>query len=329
MKKVCVTGVAGFIGFHLAERLLQDGYAVVGVDSLEPYYDVRIKRRRLEMLRAHRAFSFHKLSIADFKKLRALLEREKPAEVVHLAAQAGVRYSLTNPWAYATSNYLGTLNVFEASKQLHLPRVVYASSSSVYGSNKKQPFSETDRTDQAISIYGASKKANEILAHSYYDMYGMEMVGLRFFTVYGPWGRPDLALFKFVRLMLQGKPLELYNRGNMARSFTHVDDVVEGIVRILKKTPAGRYRLYNLGGAQAVPLKRFVELIERNLGMKAQKTLLPLQAGDVKETVADTGLARKELGYMPKKRIEEGIEEFVEWFVEHKRFLLSLKEPKQ
>lgn len=328
-KKIFITGVAGFIGFHLAESLLKRGASVVGVDSIEAYYDVRVKQRRLSLLKKYPQFRFVKLSIADYAPFERLLKKEKPDELVHLAAQAGVRYSLKNPWAYAESNYLGTLNVFEAARRLGLKRVVYASSSSVYGANTKLPFSESDRADQQISIYGASKKANESLAYSYHDMYGMEMIGLRFFTVYGRWGRPDLALFKFVQQILRGETIELYNHGNMKRSFTHVSDIVHGIERILAKKPTGRYALYNLGGAQAVSLKKFVELIEKNLGVKADKQLLPMQAGDVKETVADVRLAKKELGYVPKTTIEAGIADFVDWFLEHKDFLLSLKQPKQ
>lgn len=329
MKKICITGVAGFIGFHVAEHLLAKGYAVVGIDSLDPYYDPRMKRKRLAFLHKHQAFVFYKASVADYKKLEQILKKERPHELVHLAAQAGVRYSLTNPWAYAHSNYLGTLNIFEASKNLHLRRVIYASSSSVYGANTKQPFSEADRTDLPISIYAASKKANELLAYSYHDMYKIEMVGLRFFTVYGRWGRPDLALFKFVRNILQGKPIELYNQGNMTRSFTHVSDIVAGIEHILKSKPSGKYRLYNLGGAQAVSLKKFVALIERRLGLTARKKYLPMQAGDVKDTVADIRAARKDLHHVPRTDIEDGIAEFVDWFVQNKKFLLSLSDPKQ
>ncbi len=328
-KKILITGVAGFIGFHLAESLLKKGCTVVGVDSLEPYYDVRMKRRRLAFLRAYPGFTFYQKSIADYAVFERIIKKEKPKEIVHLAAQAGVRYSLKNPWAYAQSNYLGTLNVFEAARRTGINRVIYASSSSVYGSNTKMPFSEGDRTDRQISIYAASKKANESLAYSYYDMYGMEMVGLRFFTVYGRWGRPDLALFKFVRQILQGKTIELYNRGDMKRSFTHVSDIVSGIEHILQKKPASRYRLYNLGGAQAVSLKQFVALIEKNLGLRARTKLRPMQAGDVKETVADVRLARKELGYKPRTGIEEGIGDFVFWFKENQKFLLSLKDPQQ
>lgn len=329
MKKILVTGVAGFIGYHLAERLLEDGYTVVGVDNMSDYYDTRIKDKRLAFLKKHKKFSFVRLDISKYEPLEKLIKAEKPAEIVHLAAQAGVRYSLVNPWAYASANYLGTLNVFEAAKRLKLPRVIYASSSSVYGSNKKSPFSEDDRVDTPISIYAASKKANEALAHSYNHLYGIEMVGLRFFTVYGRWGRPDLALFKFARRIAAGKPIELYNQGKMKRSFTHVSDIVGAISKLVSKKPAGAYKLYNLGGDEAVSLTKFVKLIEKELGMKAKIELSPLQPGDVPSTVADCSRARRDLGYKPTTSIEDGIKDFIAWFREEEQFLTTLSEPKQ
>lgn len=326
---VCVTGAVGFIGFHLSKLLLDQGFVVVGVDSVSPYYDVRMKHARLRELRKYPAFSFHKINLANYEKLETVLRESKATEIVHLAAQAGVRYSLTNPWAYAEANYLGTLNVFEAAHRLNLPRVIYASSSSVYGTNKKQPFSETDRVDTPISIYAASKKANESLAYSYHHLYNMEMIGLRFFTVYGTWGRPDMALFKFARRILTGEPIDLYNNGRMKRSFTHVSDIVSAIHSQIQKAPQKKYRLYNLGGSEAVPLLRFVKLIEKNAGKKAQVRMLPLQAGDVPATVADCSSAKRDLGFVPKVTVEEGIESFMEWFKEHEVFLKSLTEPKQ
>ena len=328
-KTIVITGVAGFIGFHLAERLLTDGWKVIGVDSLTDYYDVRMKKKRLSLLAKHKIFSFHKLNIAKYAPLEALLKKENPDEVVHLAAQAGVRYSLSNPWIYMSANKLGTLNVFEAAKRLKLPRVVYASSSSVYGANAESTMREDHRTDRQISIYGATKKANEVLAHSYNHLYGIELIGLRFFTVYGIWGRPDLALFKFTKHILADEPIEVYNRGKMARSFTHVSDVVRGIIAVLEQQPSGRYEIYNLGGAETVPLATFIKHIEREIGKKATKRLLPLQAGDVPETIADWSKARRDLGFVPRTSIKEGIAEFVAWFREHERFLRSLKEPKQ
>lgn len=328
-RKVIVTGAAGFIGFHLAERLLEDGWQVLGVDSLSAYYDPKIKRKRLAILGEHKKFRFVKLDLKDRKKFLELVVKEKPAEIVHLAAQAGVRYSLIDPWAYADANYLGTLSVFEAARHGGLKRVVYASSSSVYGANTKQPFSENDRVDTPLSLYAASKRANELLAHAYTHLYGIESVGLRFFTVYGTWSRPDMALFKFARNTVQGRPIEVYNRGEMKRSFTYVDDVVAGIVAVLEKPAAGQYLIYNLGGSEAVPLMRFVELIEKELGKKADVQLLPLQAGDVPETVADCTSAERDLDYAPEISIEEGIRRFVEWFRANEKLALSLKEPKQ
>ncbi len=328
-KTVVITGVAGFIGFHLALDLLRRGWRVVGVDAITDYYDVRMKKRRLALLGEHKTFSFHKLDVADYAPLEALLKKEKPDEVVHLAAQAGVRYSLTNPWAYVRANELGTLNVFEAAKRLKLRRVVYASSSSVYGKNTESPMHEDHRVDQPVSIYGASKRANELLAHSYHHLYGIELIGLRFFTVYGIWGRPDLALFKFTKRIIANEPIDVYNRGRMTRSFTHVSDVVSGIVAVLMCRPSDRYEIYNLGGAEAVPLTTFITHIEEAIGKKAKKRLMPMQAGDVPETVADWSKAKRELAFAPKTSIKEGIIQFVAWFKEYEPFLRTLKEPKQ
>lgn len=329
MKKILVTGAAGFIGFHLSEMLLERGYGVVGIDSMSDYYDVRIKEKRLEILKQNPSFTSEKIDISNYEALETCIAKEKPDEIVHLAAQAGVRYSLVNPWAYASANYLGTMNVFEAAKRIKLPRVVYASSSSVYGSNEKQPFSEDDRTDTPISLYGATKRANELLAFSYHHLYGMEMTGLRFFTVYGPWSRPDMALFKFARRILAGEPIDLYNNGDMKRSFTYVSDIAEAIIQIIEKAPAGKNLLYNLGGAEAVSLTHFVELIEKELGKTAQKNMMPLQAGDVPETVADCSRAERDFGYTAQVSIEEGIGKFAKWLRENEEFALSLSEPKQ
>ncbi|MEN9412972.1 MAG: hypothetical protein RLZZ342_59, partial [Candidatus Parcubacteria bacterium] len=250
-------------------------------------------------------------------------------EIVHLAAQAGVRYSIADPWAYADANYLGTLAVFEAARHMHVPRVIYASSSSVYGGNTKQPFSENDRVDTPLSLYAASKRANELLAHAYNNLFGIEMVGLRFFTVYGTWSRPDMALFKFAKAIFSGKPVVLYNHGDMKRSFTHVDDVVAGIVSLLEQAPQKRNLIYNLGGAEAVPLKRFVELIEREIGRPALIEYAPLQLGDVPETVADCTYAERELDFLPRVSMEEGIKRFADWFRTYEKWLLALETPKQ
>jgi len=328
-KKIIITGVAGFVGFHLAELLLGKGYAVYGIDNLSDYYDPKIKRKRLAILRQSEHFTFKKLDLGKYKELFRTLSSVQADELIHLAAQAGVRYSLTNPWAYADANYLGTLNVFEAAKELQLPRVIYASSSSVYGDHDPTPFREEDRTDTPLSIYAASKKANEVLAHSYAHLYDMEMIGLRFFTVYGRWGRPDMALFKFARAALVGEPIDLYNEGKMKRSFTHVSDTVGAIEKMTRKKVCPRHSLYNIGGAESVPLLDFVAHIEHALGVKVEKYLLPLQPGDVPETVADCSKVTADYGYKSKVTIEKGIADFATWFQENKKFLLSLEIGKQ
>lgn len=328
-KTILITGVAGFIGFHLAQRLLKKGARVVGIDSMNEYYDPKMKLKRLSLLKKYPTFTFSKVDISDYKALERVGKKEAPSEIIHLAAQAGVRYSLTNPWEYSTANYLGTLNVFEMAKRLGISRVAYASSSSVYGTNTKTPFKETDRVDTPVSLYAATKKANEVLAHSYAHLYGMEMVGLRFFTVYGEWGRPDMALFKFVRAILEGKPIAVYNNGKMKRSFTHVSDITAAIETLIKKPHVSRHAIYNLGGKEAVPLMTFITLIEKNLGRKATYNMLPMQPGDVASTVADCSSAERDLGFSPRMSIEKGIREFTTWYVKNARFLSTLKEPKQ
>ncbi|MBU6214871.1 NAD-dependent epimerase/dehydratase family protein [Patescibacteria group bacterium] len=328
-KKIVVTGAAGFIGLHLSQALLERGWRVIGIDSMNDYYDPRIKRKRLALLKKNAAFRFYKVNIARYAAVEKILKTEKPDEIVHLAAQAGVRHSLSDPWSYLESNELGTLNIFEAAKRLAFSRVLFASSSSVYGTNTKSPMSEDDRTDSPMSIYAATKKANEALAHSYHHLYGIECIGLRFFTVYGTWGRPDMALFKFAKNILIGAPIDVYNRGRMLRSFTHVSDIVAGILGILAKPSRGRYKLYNLGGAETIPLLEFIGQIERATGKKAVRRLLPMQSGDVRESVADWSKARADFGFTPAIGIEAGISEFVDWFRENERFLLSLREPRQ
>lgn len=327
-KKILVTGTAGFIGYHCAEALLKRGDVVVGVDNFTPYYDVRMKQARHRLLKKHEAFRFYKISIADYKALEKVVKKERPDVIVHLAAQAGVRFSLKDPWAYVDSNYAGTLNIFEVARRHGIRRVLFASSSSVYGDNAKMPFSESDATDHPISVYAASKKANEVLAYSYHSLYGIETAGMRFFTVYGRHGRPDLALFKFTKNILAGKAIDVYNRGKMKRSFTHIDDVVSGILALLEKKDLA-YELYNLGGDAATSLLDFIRLIERGIGKKAKTNLLPIQAGDVPATIADTKKARRHLKYRPRISIEQGIADFVKWFVENKAWLLRLKEPTQ
>jgi len=328
-RKAVVTGAAGFIGFHMARALLERGWSVSGIDNINNYYDPRIKRKRLSLLRKYPRFRLYKANLANYVAVEKILKEQRPNEIIHLAAQAGVRHSLTDPWSYIESNELGTLNIFEVAKRLKIKRVIYASSSSVYGTNTKSPMSETDRTDTPISVYAATKKANEALAHSYHHLYGIEMVGLRFFTVYGTWGRPDMALFKFVKNILAGAPIDVYNRGKMKRNFTHVSDIVAGIVALVSQRPRGRYQIYNLGGTETTPLLRFIAHIEQATGKKAKMRLLPMQSGDVRESIADWSKAHRDLGFMPKTSMKEGIAEFVRWFCENEKFLHTLREPKQ
>src|SRR5262249_22891804 len=301
--KILVTGAAGFIGMHVAQRLLECGNEVVGIDNLNDYYDVRLKESRLAQLRAFSKFSFIKLDVSDNEGISSLFANGNFERVVHLAAQAGVRYSLQNPHAYINSNIVGFLNILEMCRQHRIEHLVYASSSSVYGANTKMPFSVLDCVDHPISLYAASKKANELMAHSYSHLYNLPTTGMRFFTVYGPWGRPDMALFLFTRNILAGKPIDVFNHGKHTRDFTYIDDIVEGVIRTLDKvaapdpafdalhpnpgTSSAPYRLYNIGSHRPVELARYIELIEENLGLKAQKNLLPLQAGDVPDTYAD------------------------------------------
>ncbi len=327
-KTILVTGTAGFIGYHLAKRLLGEGYKVIGVDSITDYYDPKMKQRRNKILQGYPKYKFYKKNIADYGALDKIMKKEKPEAIIHLAAQAGVRYSLTNPWIYAEANYLGTLNVFEAAKNNKIKRLLFASSSSVYGGNKVSPFSESHAVDHPISVYAATKKANEVLAYSYHHLYGMEIAGMRFFTVYGEYGRPDLALFKFAKNILADKPIDVYNNGEMARDFTYVGDIVDGIVAILNKKDL-KYEIYNLGGDNPTSLMKFIKLIESHLGKKAKLNMMPMQAGDVKEAFADISKARRELGFSPKVKIEEGVKIFLDWFIANKQWLLKLKDGKQ
>lgn len=312
--KILITGGAGFIGNHLALRLLDEGHEVVVVDIVNDYYDPTLKEARLKRL--PQSVSVHRIDLADFSALSQLWEKEGPFDkVAHLAAQAGVRYSLENPQAYAHSNYMGTLNIFECAKRYGNTHVVYASSSSVYGKNKDVPFKETSRVDEPVSIYAASKRATELLAYSYVDLFDMHLTGLRFFTVYGPWGRPDMALFLFTKAMLADEPIKLFNGGDMRRDFTYVDDIVDGFVRALEKPNS--YQIYNLGHGSPVYLLDFVRTIEGELGKKARVEELPMQLGDVKETYADTTKAREELGFEAKVSVEEGVPRFLTWYREY------------
>jgi len=325
-KKILITGTAGFIGFHVAKKFLEQGVEVVGVDSMTSYYDVEIKKARSKILKGNPLYTFFKKDIADFKKLDSIISKEKPEMIIHLAAQAGVRYSLKNPWAYAESNYLGTLNIFEAAKKHKIPRVLFASSSSVYGKTSNPVFKESDATDTPISVYAATKKANEVLAHSYSELYGIEAASLRFFTVYGEYGRPDLALFKFVKNILSDKPIQVYNNGKMQRNFTYIDDIVAGVLGIAKKEKLG-YEIYNIGGGESVSLMDFISLIEKKVVKKAVIEFLPMQPGDVQSTVADLTKIKRDIGFIPQTSTEEGISKFVEWFIQNKNWLLKLKDP--
>ncbi|MCH9675087.1 MAG: NAD-dependent epimerase [Gammaproteobacteria bacterium] len=329
--KVIVTGAAGFIGSTVSRILLERGDEVVGVDNLNDYYDVRLKNARLERLTAHANFSFHREDVADRDAMTDVFTRAKSDRVVHLAAQAGVRYSIENPRAYIDANIVGYLNIIEACRHIGTEHLVYASTSSVYGANVNLPFSVSDNVDHPVSLYAATKKANELMAHCYSHLYSIPTTGLRFFTVYGPWGRPDMALFLFTRNILAGKPIDVFNYGNHRRDFTYVDDIANGVVRVLDQPAApssdwsaespdpassakSPYRIYNIGNNNAVDLSRYIEVLEDCLGMKAKKNLLPLQAGDVPDTFADVDALVKDFDYRPDTPIEVGIQRFVDWY---------------
>ena len=321
--QVLVTGVAGFIGFHLADRLLQLGFTVHGIDNLNGYYDVNLKKDRLAQLsnRNRTGFTFQLLDLSNRAGMLELFETRHFDCVINLAAQAGVRYSIENPHAYVDSNLVGFVNLLEGCRHSAVPHIIYASSSSVYGINPKIPFSTSDNVDYPISLYAATKKANELIAHTYSHLFKLPTTGLRFFTVYGPWGRPDMAYFKFVRAIDSGKPIDVYNFGDMQRDFTYVDDVVEGIVRLLDHPPCtgaspskAPYKVYNIGNNTPVLLSRFIKVIEAAMGKKAQLNLLPMQPGDVPMTFADVDDLIQDIGFQPKTTIEEGIERFVQWY---------------
>jgi UDP-glucuronate 4-epimerase len=328
-KTILITGAAGFIGFHLAEALLRKGHRVIGVDSLTDYYDVRMKQRRLAFLKKYPKFSFTKLSVLEYEKLLALMKRSRVTDIYHLAAQAGVRYSISHPRSYGENNYVGTLNVFEAARVCGVRRVVYASSSTVYGArSRKGAFSETDVTDTPLSVYGATKIANEALAHAYASAYGMEMIGIRFFTVYGAFGRPDLGMFIFTKRIMEGKTVSLFNYGKTRRAFTHVSDVIPPLVNILKKPVRSGSSVYNLGGTESISLTTLITHIERALGKRAKVKLTPPVIGDMPETIADCRRAMKDLAYRPKMDIKKGVEEFAAWYRENNGWLKTLSEPK-
>ncbi len=310
--KILVTGAAGFIGFHLAQRLLARGDTVTGVDNLNAYYDPALKQARLAQLPALPGFDFVQADIADRGAMEKVFARGRFDAIVNLAAQAGVRYSLENPHAYVDANVTGFLNILEGARHHGTGHLVYASTSSVYGTNTKLPFDEGQNTDHPISLYAATKKANEVMAHSYAHLFGIPSTGLRFFTVYGPWGRPDMALFKFTKGILAGEAIPVFNEGKMVRDFTYVDDIVEGIVRVIDR-PAP-YRIFNIGNHQRVELMTYIRAIEAALGRKAKLDLLPMQAGDVAATEADTSALAAATGFSPATPVEEGVRRFVEWY---------------
>lgn len=325
-----VTGAAGFIGFHVSQRLLAAGHQVVGLDNLNDYYDVNLKQSRLDLIRQHAAFQFVQADLADRQAIASLFQQYKPQRVIHLGAQAGVRYSIENPHAYADANLVGHLNILEGCRQHKVEHLLYASSSSVYGLNRKMPFSTDDSVDHPVSLYAATKKANELMSHTYSHLYNLPTTGLRFFTVYGPWGRPDMALFKFTRAMIAGESIDVYNNGQMKRDFTYIDDIAEAIVRLQDVIPqkdeswtvetgspatsSAPYRVYNIGNSSPVTLMAYIEALEKALGVKANKNMLPMQPGDVLETSADTDALYNAVGFRPETDIETGIQRFVDWY---------------
>lgn len=326
--KVLVTGVAGFIGYHLAQRLLAEGIQVYGIDNLNDYYDVNLKKDRLAQLHLKSGFTFQLLDLAQRDRMLELFQQHNFDYVVNLAAQAGVRYSLENPFAYADSNLAGFVNLLEGCRRSQIKHLVFASSSSVYGANIKVPFAVSDNVDHPISLYAATKKANELIAHVYSHLYNLQTTGLRFFTVYGPWGRPDMAYFKFVQAITEGKPINVYNFGKMKRDFTYIDDVIEGVIRVMYKPPQENsngsatttkapYKIYNIGNNSPVELMTFIEVIEKALGKPAEKNLLPMQPGDVPCTYADVDNLTEDVGFKPTTPIDKGIYQFVQWYQEY------------
>ncbi|AEE91898.1 Protein CapI [Tepidanaerobacter acetatoxydans Re1] len=332
-KRYFVTGAAGFIGFHLSKRLLKEDCQVIGLDNLNDYYDVNLKRARLDILKQDGNFQFIYANLEDKDAIDKVFKEYKINIVVNLAAQAGVRYSLKNPYAYIQSNIVGFMNILEACRYNKVEHLVYASSSSVYGSNEKMPFSTSDNVDHPISLYAATKKSNELMAHTYSHLYGIPTTGLRFFTVYGPWGRPDMALFLFTKAILNDEPIKVFNYGKMERDFTYVDDIIEGVIRVISNPPKlnenfnrlnpnpstsfAPYKIYNIGNNHPVKLIEFIEILERHLGKKAKKEYLPLQAGDVPKTYADVDDLVRDVGFKPNTSVDEGIRKFVEWYREY------------
>jgi len=331
--KIMVTGTAGFIGNHLAIKLLERGDEVIGIDNLNDYYDVNLKLARLDRIKDHENFTDIRADISDREAMEQLFEEHKPQRVVNLAAQAGVRYSIENPHAYIESNIVGYLNILEGCRHHNVEHLVYASSSSVYGANETMPFSVHDNVDHPLSLYAASKKANELMAHTYSNLYNLPTTGLRFFTVYGPWGRPDMALFLFTKAIMEGKPIDVFNYGKHRRDFTYIDDIVEGVIRTLDNvatankewsgkepdsgTSKAPWRVYNIGNQSPVELMDYIDTLEKFLGKKVEKNLLPLQPGDVPDTYADVEALVKDVGYKPNTTIDQGIEKFVAWYKDY------------
>ena len=322
MKKILITGVAGFIGYHLSEKLLNNNYDIIGIDNLNDYYDPNLKKARLDNLNELPNFEFYKIDFINNKELKPIFANNQIDQVIHLGAQAGVRYSISNPQFYIDTNITGFLNILENSKNSNIQNIIYASSSSIYGINEKMPFSENDKTEKQISMYGVSKKTNELMAHTYSNLYELNTVGLRFFTVYGPWGRPDMALYIFTKAIIENKRIDLFNEGDHARSFTYIDDIIEPIHRLIKinykkNDRTSNYEILNIGGSKPVKLLRFIDIIEKYLGKKAKINLKPMQQGDVKETNADIDKLERITGYKPQTDIEEGIKRFIDWYLNY------------
>ena len=331
--KILITGAAGFIGFHLSKKLLDESYQVIGIDNLNDYYDPRLKQSRLDILGKHNNFNFHKVDLKDKAAVDNIFETYQPTHVINLAAQAGVRYSIENPYAYVDSNLTGFMNILEACRNYPVEHLLYASSSSVYGGNKVAPFSTNHNVDHPVSLYAATKKSNELMAHTYSHLYGIPTTGLRFFTVYGPYGRPDMAYFSFTKDILAGKPIKVFNHGKMERDFTYIDDIVEGIVKLIDKAPAANkewdeskddlstsfapYKIYNIGNNNPVQLMRFINALESALGKEAEKVYMDMQPGDVLRTYADVSDLERDINFKPSTSIEDGLKKFVAWYEEY------------
>jgi UDP-glucuronate 4-epimerase len=331
--KLLITGTAGFIGFHLSKKLLEEGCEVIGIDNLNDYYDPGLKKDRLKILERYNSFRFHKADLKDKAEVDGIFETYRPTHVINLAAQAGVRYSIENPYAYVDSNLIGFMNILEACRNFPVKHLIYASSSSVYGGNKVVPFSTSHNVDHPVSLYAATKKSNELMAHTYSHLYGIPTTGLRFFTVYGPWGRPDMAYFSFTRDIIAGKPIKVFNHGKMERDFTYIDDIIEGIVRLMDRIPAANrdwdetkddistsfapYKIYNIGNNEPVSLLRFIEILEEKIGKKAEKIYMDMQPGDVLRTYADVSDLERDIGFRPSTSLEQGLDEFVKWYKDY------------